>query len=100
MDRVTDILIRYAKARIKALEAIRHCSLAHYAAARRIINIADYFSNKPPAVQVRAVRQIQPELEFLLPSENSRFKKLRQKILDLIHQSQHPYESMEKPTAT
>lgn len=100
MERVTDILIRYARARVKALEAIKRCTQAHYQAARRIENVADYFRAKPQTVQVRAVRQIRLELELLLPSEESRFKKLRQKILDLIHQSQSHYESMEKPTPT
>lgn len=60
--------------------------------------MAQYFSSKPPQVQVRSVRQVRLELELLLPYEGSRFQKLRQKILDLIHQSEIDYESMEKPT--
>lgn len=99
MERVAEILIRYARARIKALEHGTSCTQAHYQAARRIQNVADYFGSKPQSVQVRAVRQIQLELELLLPSEESRFKKLRQKILDLIHQS-HQYESMAKQLPT
>ncbi|MFN3758481.1 MAG: hypothetical protein ACK4SF_04620 [Algoriphagus aquaeductus] len=100
MERVADILIRFAKHRVKSLQSIKRCTQAHYEAAKRIINVAEYFSSKPQQVQVRAVRQIRLELELLLPSEESRFKKLRQKILDLIHQSHIQYESMEKPTPT
>jgi len=100
MDLVSEILTRYARSRIKALEHVKGCTQAHYQAAKKIQNVADYFRSKPHTIQVRAVRQIQIELELLLPSEESRFKKQRQKILDLIYQSKSQYESMEKPTPT
>lgn len=100
MERVADILIRYTKARIRALEYGKRCSQAHYDAARKIKNVAEYFKSKSNQVQIGAIRQIKDDLEYLLPSEESRFKPLRNKILNLIHQSNSYHESMEKPTPT
>lgn len=98
MERVTDILIRFAKGRMRALDFGRKCSLSEAEAATKIIRTADYFRAKPQAVQLRCIQQIEPELRLLLPAEESRFKKLRKRILDLIDLSHHPHESMEKPT--
>ena len=100
MDRITDILIRFAKSRIRSLEAIKKCCQGHYDAAKRIERVAEYFSSKPSAVQIGCIRQIEGELKLLLPSETSRFKNLRIQILSLIDQCHQYYESMEKSPTT
>jgi hypothetical protein len=99
MERVADILIRFTRHRIRSLESVKACTLAHYQSSTRIQNVAGYFQSKPQEVQLRAIRQLEPELKILLPSETSRFKKLRQKILDLIHQSHQLYESLDQPSS-
>jgi hypothetical protein len=88
MPEVSDILKRYANARIKALQSAQVCSSSHLQAYTRIKNVAEYFSGKPEPVQVRAVRQIKDEIFLLLPSEQSRFAKLRITILDILEKSQ------------
>lgn len=87
MEKVTAILKRYAIARVKALQAVHRCGLGQLEAAKRIHNVADYFSSKPPSVQIRAIRQIEPEILMLLPSEESRYKKQRETMLSLIQQA-------------
>lgn len=88
MPQVSDILKRYANTRIKALQSAQVCSSSHLNAYTRIKNVAEYFSGKPESVQVRAVRQVQDEILLLLPSENSRFTKLRSTILQILEKSQ------------
>ena len=88
MPEVSDILKRYANARIKALQSAQVCSSSHLQAYTRIKNVAEYFSGKPETVQVRAVRQVKEEIILLLPSEKSRFIKLRNTILGILEKSQ------------
>lgn len=87
MERITAILKRYAISRVKALQAVHRCDLGRLQAAKRIQDVADYFSSKPQDVQIRAIRQIEPEILMLLPAEGSRYKKQREQMLSLIQQA-------------
>jgi len=56
-------------------------------AITRINQVAEYFSQKPEQVQLRAVTQVEAEIRTLLPSEDSRFKSIREKMLTLLSDS-------------
>lgn len=87
MPATTVILKRFVSARIRALQAVRRCDDGRMKAATRIRNVAGYFEGKPEHVQIRAVRQIADEIRMLLPPEESRYKKQRQQMLNLIQQA-------------
>ena len=56
-------------------------------AITKIQRVADFFSQKAETVQLRAVNQVEQEIMEILPSEQSRFQKLRQKMLDLLERA-------------
>jgi Na+-translocating ferredoxin:NAD+ oxidoreductase RNF subunit RnfB len=84
------ILKRFASSRIRALQAVNRCDVGRFQAASKIRNVAEYFKEKPDHVQIRAVRQIESEIRLLLPSEESRYKKQREQMLQLIEQATNP----------
>jgi len=53
-------------------------------AISKIQRVAGFFSGKQPEVQLRAVNQVRQEIIEILPSEYSRFHKLRRTMLDLL----------------
>ncbi|WBL42354.1 hypothetical protein PBT90_00100 [Algoriphagus halophytocola] len=97
MERVPDILIRFAKSRLSQLRHANCCTMAEEKAAEHIITVAGYFSTVPKPKQINCIRQLMDDILLLIPSESSRFQKLRQKILDLIHQYQSKNALLEKP---
>ncbi len=99
MERITDTLIRFAKFRLKSLQRAGVHDAAAVKAAQHIDTVAGYFSTVPLHKQINCIRQLEGDIRYLLPSEQSRFKKLRAKILDLIQQSHH-HESMAKQQPT
>lgn len=84
---VSQTLIRFAKARERAYRSAGKVNLAKMAAISKIKTVADYVSNTSEARQLRAIRQVESEILLILPHEQSRFSKLREKILNLIQQS-------------
>lgn len=89
METLTDTLISYAKVRLRHLKKGGVQDPKAVKSAERIKIVASYFSKVPSSKHIRCVRQIKEELKYLLPSEESRFQPLRQKILDIIHQSEN-----------
>jgi len=84
---VSQTLIRFAKAREHAYRSAGTVNMAKMTAISKIKALADFVSNTSEATQIRAIQQVEPEILLILPHEQSRFSKLRNKILNLIQQS-------------
>jgi len=84
LNKVAVTLLRFVKSREKALRHAGALSLAKAEACRKVTTVVNYFSGKSEDAQIRAIRQVEPELRILLPHEKSRFQKQRKTILDLI----------------
>lgn len=86
-SKVAVTLLRFVKSRENALRHAGALSLTKAEACKKVTNVAQFFKDKSDQVQLRAIRQVEPELRLLLPHEKSRFQKQRKTILDLIEQS-------------
>jgi len=84
--KVAVTLLRFVKSREKALRIGGALSLTKAEACKKVSNVAQYFRDKSEPVQLRAIRQVEPELRMLLPHEKSRFQKQRKTILDILNQ--------------
>lgn len=78
------ILKSFAKNREKALILSGFLTGAKAAAVTKILKVADHFSKKSEALQLKAVKSVEAEIRLLLPHENSRLQYLREKILSLL----------------
>ncbi|AWW32408.1 hypothetical protein DN752_20935 [Echinicola strongylocentroti] len=85
-SKVADTLTRFANARERAYRASGSLSMAKANAIHKVKNVAAYFSEKSETVQLKAVKQIEGELMLIIPHEQSRFKGLRENIINLIQQ--------------
>lgn len=89
------LLLKFSRTRQSNFEHSGFKTAAKMAAISKIQRVASFFSTKPPAVQLRAVNQVRREIIEILPSEQSRFHKLRQTMLDLLDRAQQQqYESL------
>lgn len=85
--KVAHTLIRFATARENAYRIAGALSGAKASACAKVRRVMDHFSAKPEEVQLKAIRQIEPELLLILPHPESRFQKMRRQVMDLIEQS-------------
>lgn len=85
--KVAVTLLRFVKSRENALRHAGALSLTKAEACKRITNVIQFFKDKSDQIQLRAIRQVEPEIRLLLPHEKSRFQKQRKDILDLLQQS-------------
>lgn len=85
--KVAVTLIRFATARENAYRIAGALSGAKAASITKIKQVANYVLNRPAEVQIKAVRQIESELRLILPHPESRFQKMRNRILGLIELS-------------
>lgn len=79
--------MRFASARENALRRAGALTMSKAEACKKVKTISCYFRQKSRQVQLLAIRQIEQELNLILPNEKSRFQKQRSAILDLINQS-------------
>lgn len=77
-------LEKYAKSREAAYSTMNRLTTERAKAVSKIRQIANFFSNKPADKQLMAIKNCEYELLTLLPAEKSRFKTLRNNILELI----------------
>jgi hypothetical protein len=78
------ILIRFTKSRETAYLQHGQLTLERATAISKIRRIAASFSQSSDKAQLSAVRQVESELRTILPHEESRNKKQRMEILQLI----------------
>lgn len=84
---VSKTLMQFAKAREHAYRSAGTVNMAKMRAISKIIALADFVSHRSEPAQLRAIRQVEPEILMILPHEQSRFHRLRNKMLTLIQQS-------------
>lgn len=85
-SKVAVTLLRFVKSRENALRRAGALSLTKAEACKKVSNVVQFFKHKSDQIQLRAIRQVEPELRLLLPHEKSRFQKQRKSILDLLDQ--------------
>lgn len=84
MSTISSKLISYAKGRERALRSKGVFSVAKAKAVTKIMQVADYCSNMKAEQQLAFVKSIEQPILQLIPGEESRFKKLRSEILNLL----------------
>lgn len=84
---ICSTLLRIANSREQAYRAAGRRNMAQLRAITRIRNVAGYFSAYPEEKQLRAVITLETELIAIMPSDQSRFAKLRDKINLLIQKA-------------
>lgn len=82
------LLLRFSKCRQAHFEHAGYKTAERMSAISKIQRVASFFSKKSPEVQLRVVNQVRQEILHILPSEHSRFQKLRQNMLDLLDRAQ------------
>lgn len=80
-------LDKFARSREAAYLQYGRLTGARARAISAIRRVADLYSQKSEQVQLDAVKGIESELRLILPREDSRYKRLRNEILDLIRRS-------------
>lgn len=85
--KVAIILIRFATARENAYRKARALSGAKAASITKIKQVSNYVIHKTNEEQIRVIPQIESELRLILPHPESRFQKMRNRILGLIEMS-------------
>lgn len=76
--------MKISRCRQAAYEHAGYKTAAKLRAIGRIRRVAEFFSGKNESVQLRAVNQVERELLEILPSEMSRYQKLRSEMLGLL----------------
>lgn len=56
-------------------------------AISRIRQVADHFSDRDEAAQLRAVKQLENDILMIIPDHRSRYQKLRAEMMDLIQKT-------------
>jgi len=79
--------VKIANSREHAYKASGRLNMVQLRAISRIRNVAGYFSPFAEGRQLRAVINLESELRSIMPSEQSRFHKLREKINCLIQKA-------------
>lgn len=92
-ERVCDKLRRIANAREHAFRSAGRMALDKMKAIGQIRNVAGYISTQPEGKQLRAVLTVEHELLLIIPHEESRFKGLRDRIQNLIHEAHDRYSN-------
>lgn len=80
-------LKKFAKSRERAYAIAKTMEDRKMKAITRINRVADFFSGKSEAAQLRAVAQVEQEIRLILPDPRSRYTHLRQGMLDLIDEA-------------
>lgn len=84
---ISATLKKFAKSREAAYLQYGRLTAARARAISKIIRVADFFSGKSEQAQLAAVNQVASEIREILPSEQSRYSKIRSKILEILSQS-------------
>ena len=88
--KVADTLTRFANARERAYRSAGSLRMAQLSAISKIRNVASMVNGKSESVQMRAVIRLESEIIQIMPHPESRFKKLRDNINQLIEKA-HDY---------
>jgi thiamine biosynthesis lipoprotein ApbE len=80
-------LKKIANAREKAYRLSGFLTANKAKSISKVRNVAEFFSQKSEAVQLRAVLQCESEIIQLLPHPDSRFGKMRTDMLELIEKA-------------
>ncbi len=82
-----DTIRRFAKSRENAYRLSGFLTESRAKAITTIRKKAEFFSSKGDTVQLKVVKQLEPQILAILPDEQSRFAKLRAEILHILHQA-------------
>lgn len=85
--RPSAILRKFAKARERAYGITKTMDGRKARSITNILSKADMVMAKSEQVQLRAVVQLESDIMVLLPSEQSRFVKVRADMLELLHKA-------------
>lgn len=77
-------LKKFAKGRENAYRIADRMGGGRMEAISRIRKVADYFSTKDETVQLRAVKHLEDQIMIILPHPESRYRKIRREMLDLL----------------
>lgn len=91
--KVADTLCRFANARERAFRSAGKLTLTKAEAIAKIKRIASMYRDKPTTQQYHAVRMVSDELFLIAPAPESRFKKMRDNIHQLISHAYGPHAS-------
>jgi hypothetical protein len=83
MNYLTEIK-KYAKNRENAYRIAKTMGSRKMKAISNIKTVADFFSGKNETVQLRAVARVEEDIMLILPHPDSRYSRLRTKMLDII----------------
>lgn len=82
-------LLKFAKSRESAYLQYGRLDGARARAVTKIRQVADFYSQHSEEVQLRAVTQVEAEIRTLLPSEESRYTRIREQMLTLLSEAKN-----------
>jgi hypothetical protein len=78
---------KIATAREKAYRLTKTLNGKRAKAISILLKLADFYKNAPEKVQMKTIRSFENELMAIIPDEKSRYKNMRNNILNIIIQS-------------